>query len=270
MKLFPISDTLLELMRDGYRLQIPENDADIILFLGDIASGLEGLHWAIDQCDRLGIPGLFIPGNHEYYGKNFCSLDRYMREAAHNSSVRFMNCDEHMVGDVRFLGATLWTDVSCYGIQSKNLILIKKALNDYRMIDFARQASISNGGVSRKLHPQDTLQTHLEHKTWLLDKVGKSFNGKTVLLTHHGISRYCHHSKYPLDEISAAFWSDLEELFDNKIDLALFGHTHVNVDGVCDAGFRIVSNQMEYRRSLYDPAECRDFSFNLLIDTAEL
>lgn len=270
MRLLPISDVHLEVMRDGYQFQIPKTDADVIIFLGDIAPGLKGLRWAIEQCDRLGISGLYVPGNHEYYGQNFGTLDNALRETAHNSSVKFLNCDEYVVGDVRFLGATLWSDFSCYGTQSKNLLFVKGALNDYRKIDYVPQTSMSNGGAGRKLLPKDTLQTHLEHKAWLIDKVGEHFNGKTILLTHHGVSRYCHHPKCSLDEISTAFWSDIEGVFEGKVDLALFGHTHANVNDICDAGFRVVSNQMGYRRSLRDPPECRDFSFDLLIETDDL
>lgn len=270
MKLLPISDAHLEIMQDGYRLQIPDTDADMILFLGDIAPGVKGMQWAIQQCERLGIEGIYLAGNHEYYQEDFLTLDDSLRGIAMNSPVTFLNCNELVVNDIRFLGCTMWTDFCAHGIRSKNLAQIKNQINDFHLIQVSPTVSMGAEGRVRKFLPEDALKAHQEHKNWLIDKLDEPFTGKTVLLTHHGISRKCQHPQYRLDVITNAFWSDLESCLEDKIDLACFGHTHANIDLICDAGFRIVSNQMGYRRKITDSPECSDFSFDCVIDTDEL
>ncbi|WP_415886221.1 metallophosphoesterase [Neptuniibacter sp. QD37_6] len=263
MKLLLLSDIHLEVIADADGLQIPETSADIILFLGDIASGEQGLIWAIEQCERLGIKGLYIPGNHEYYGCDIKSLDNSLRAVAKGSAVTFLNCDEYIHNDFRFLGCTLWSDFEAYGAQQSNLAIVKSRIKDYRKIEYL---SADNGAKRRFFLPEDALAMHQEHRGWLEEKLAEPFNGKTILLSHHGISKQCQHPQFPIDELAGSYWSDLEYLFKDHIELACFGHTHANLDLRSGAGFRLVSNQMGYRRRLSDLPECPDFSFQKIIE----
>jgi len=263
MKLLPLSDLHLEVIRDADSLEIPPTDVDLILFLGDIATGEEGLLWAIQQCDRLGVEGLFIPGNHEYYGQDINSLDARLRAISQGTAVTFLNCDEYVIAGCRFLGCTLWSDFKAFGDQHSCLAAVQSRIKDYRKIEYQES---SLGAFRRLFTPDDALQLHLEHKAWLKEKLATPFNGKTVLLSHHGISKLCQHPQFAVDEIAGSYWSELEAFFQGKIDLACFGHTHANLDIVSAAGFRILSNQMGYRRRLSNPPECADFSFQKVIE----
>lgn len=263
MKLLPLSDMHLEVLLNRDELLIPNTDADMILFLGDIASGEQGLIWAIEQCERLGIKGLYIPGNHEYYGCDINSLDNRMRAVAKDSAVTFLNCDEFILNDYRFLGCTLWSDFEAYGAQQSNLAIVKSRIKDYRKIEYL---SADKGAQKRLFTPEDALMLHHKHRGWLEEKLAAPFNGKTIILSHHGISEQCQHPLFPIDALAGSYWSDLEYLFKDKIELACFGHTHANLDIRSEAGFRMVSNQMGYRRRLSDPLECADFSFHKIIE----
>jgi len=261
MKLLPLSDIHLEVITDGEELHIPNTTADMILFLGDIGMGEQGLCWAMKQCERLGIKGLYVPGNHEYYGHDINQLDERLRTISAGSLVNLLNCDELIVGNYRFLGCTLWTDFSAFGDPVSNLAVVKSRIKDYRKIH-----TLTSNAEKRLFTPEDALVVHQAHKTWLLRKLAEPFHGKTVLLTHHGISRECQHPQFPIDEVAGSYWSDLESLFKGKIELACFGHTHANLDQQSKAGFRMVSNQMGYRRHLSDPPECSDFTFQKVIE----
>jgi hypothetical protein len=55
-------------------------------------------------------PVIFVPGNHEFYADVLSSGLANMRVAAAGTNVHALDCDEAMIGGVRFLGCTLWTD----------------------------------------------------------------------------------------------------------------------------------------------------------------
>lgn len=270
MKILPLSDIHLEMMYDGYSgLKIPDTDANLLAFLGDIGTGVDGLMWAIDECTRLDKRGIYIPGNHEYYRHDVYTLDEKMRELAEAGPVTFLNKDETIIEGIRFLGCTLWTDFKALGDTEEGIMhLLRHRINDFRLIQCQnrRTSKLPIDFDASVFTPEEALLIHSEQRAWLIERLEEPFDGKTVLLSHHGVSKHCQATKHPLDPISTAFWSDMEAELKNRIDLACYGHTHDNVDLITDAGFRLVSNQMGYRRSIHDTMECADFNFNKTID----
>lgn len=103
----------IQLLSDLHRemdpsFSITNTEADAIILAGDIDVGTKGIEWAISEALRLNKPVLYIAGNHEYYRHDYFYLQEQLRElAAECSLVHFLECDEIIIGDVRFLGATL-------------------------------------------------------------------------------------------------------------------------------------------------------------------
>lgn len=60
-----------------------------------------------------------VAGNHEFYRGERNVVLRLLREAAEETGVHFMNNDEIVIGDVTFLGATLWTDFNLFGVEQQ-------------------------------------------------------------------------------------------------------------------------------------------------------
>ena len=59
-------------------------DFDILILAGDIDSGLGGITWAAEESQRLGVPAIYVAGNHEFYGTRnaYCShLDHLVAQA---------------------------------------------------------------------------------------------------------------------------------------------------------------------------------------------
>jgi hypothetical protein len=80
----------------------------------------------------------------------------------------------------------------------------------------------------------------------LEQQLEKPTDFKTVVITHHGPHAVCLHPAFPLNKMSAAFHSNLDDLIEaSHIDAWVFGHTHANVDEVV-LKTRIVSNQAGY------------------------
>jgi len=236
MKIQLFSDLHLEIQ--GF-YSIEDIDTDVIILAGDISVGLKGLEWAIGESKRLHKPVIYVAGNHEFYRHHYQTLLEEFRILAETCpSVYFLEKDEVMIEGVRFLGTTLWTDyLAMKGVsQAGTMFKVGRALNDHRMIRFGENY----------FKPKDALRLNEESVTWLEEKLAESFDGKTVVVTHHGPSLKCAHPNYPIDEISAGFISSLEHLV-SQADMWCFGHTHSNLDeyiGQC----RLLSNQKGYPR----------------------
>jgi hypothetical protein len=87
--------------------------ADVVVLAGDIGVRTRGVEWAKRTFRQ---PTFYVPGNHEYYGGH---LHRTLLKMSALNDERFMvaDCDEMIVGDVRLLGFTAWTDYTATGNQ---------------------------------------------------------------------------------------------------------------------------------------------------------
>jgi len=229
---------------------LPATNADVVVLAGDIDVGVRGVEWAAIESQLLGKPIIYVPGNHEYYGKELRATLRAMRDRAAGTNVHVLDCDEVTLDGTRFLGATLWTDYRANEPATPAANAMQAAqqqINDHRRIRF--------GDKDRLFTPDDALRLHQEAKAWLTTQLSKPHQGRTVVVTHHGPSPACQHPDYPVDPISAAFHSNLESLMGPHVDLWIYGHTHACLD-VIVRETRLVSNQKGYPREIvqdYDP-----------------
>jgi len=217
---------------------IPETDADIVVLAGDINTGTKGIEWAIEESKKLDKPFIYVAGNHEFFHREYHSTLKQMREVARGTNVHFLECDEVILNDVRFLGATLWTDYNVVETVSRYdaMKVCQATLNDHQLI------RISPAGLFTARH---AFELHAKSVRWLQDKLNVSSEYKnTVVVTHHGPSKACQHKKFPINPVSAAFYSDLDELI-SKADIWISGHSHSNLDTNIN-GCRLISNQPGY------------------------
>lgn len=244
MKLQVASDLHLE-MRRAY--QLAEIDSDIIILAGDISTGINGIKFAIQQSQKLNKEVVYICGNHEFYGHDYDELLHEIRALAEPfPCVHFLERDELIINDVRFLGCVLWSDFLGNGDdrQDLNMAIVSASLNDHRLI--------RNG--YRQFSTEDALEQHQLSRNWLTSKLNDDFQGKNVVITHHAPSLLCQHPDFEYSPIATGFLSDMDELV-KQAELWIFGHTHANEDitiGKC----RLISNQTGY------PHENIPVSFN--------
>ena len=107
MKLQIVSDIHLGLAP----CSIPDVGADLLVLAGDIHRPAEALRWAT----ALNMPIVYVPGDHEYYGSSLAATDRRLVDLSRNSKVTVLNCGEKRFGQIRVLGATLWSDFRLLG-----------------------------------------------------------------------------------------------------------------------------------------------------------
>jgi predicted phosphodiesterase len=234
LRLWIISDIHLE----HAPFSPPSVDADLVILAGDTAQGADGIGWAREHLD--GLPVLYIAGNHEFYGEDFPGLIDRLRESAQGSSVHVLENDQIIIGGIRFLGCSMWSDFDFAGAEhrARTMELCGRLVNDYKQI--------SRSDLDRPLEPQDTRDAHLVSRSWLSDRLAESHDGPTVVVTHHSpVTREPPPNRI-LAAIGGAFATDLRELMSPEaVDLWVFGHIHRCIDTSVN-GTRLISNQRGY------------------------
>lgn len=264
MKIQLLSDLHNEFLRGGKQVDshlwsgsIPDTDADIIILAGDIDLGAVGAEWAISESERLGKNILYVLGNHEFYRHEYFSVKADIAKLCEGTNLICLDPAVHCQDGVRFIGTTLWTDYKAdiNVPQDLAMLYIDKSLTDHRVIEF------DSGNSNGRFKPYHALGIHQRELSWLIEQLNDNFDGKTVVVTHHGPHPICQHPGFPVSEMSGAFHSDLEKLIaEHDIDVWAFGHTHANLDRVV-YDTRIVSNQAGY------PGEnVSDFDAGFIID----
>lgn len=235
MKLHILSDLHLEFSR----FDPIETDADVVVLAGDIAKGAHGIGWARAQWP--GKPIIYVPGNHEFYGRQRLEVLAEMRIAARECGVHLLDNDEVIIdgprGSVRFLGATLWTDFDLHGEEAKLLAMHEgqRGLTDFRVIHDGERGHFS---------PERSIELHKQNLAWLEARLVESFEGKTVVVTHHLPSMRSVAERYRTELLSACFASNLDHLF-GRMDLWIHGHTHDSFDYVSN-GTHVICNPRGY------------------------
>lgn len=186
---------------------------------------------------KAGKPVIYVPGNHEYYGENIPGQLAAMRLYAKPAGVTVLNNEEVVIGGVRFLGATLWTDFNVMGAakRAEALEYAERHFNDYITI---------RNGSGGWLSAQETVDLHVKSAAWLERKLAEPFDGTTVVITHHAPHPRSVKPKHNGHLLTCAFASDLSRMM-GKAALWIHGHTHHSFDYDV-AGTRILANPKGY------------------------
>lgn len=210
-------------------LEIPDNDADLVVAAGDIGIFKQGMQWL----KKLNKPVIYVAGNHEFYGYEYNETLKTLREECKGSSIHFLENDTFIYKNIRFLGCSLWADLYLEGDEKAKAL--GKTLNDFRKITF------SDEPFNQKLF--STL--HYSSKKWLEDELAKPHDGQTVVITHHAPTEWSwDDSKNRLKKI--AYCTDLKYLF-HEYEIEAWFHGHIHSPGDYRiAGARILSNPRGY------------------------
>lgn len=189
---------------------------DILVLAGDLVNRPVALTRYVDCLRKSHFwgPIILVLGNHEFYGHDWVTATAEYRAAVGGIPDVYLLEDASVVlGGVRFLGATLWTDFFG-GTQGPQAA---RALNDFQVIRVG----------ARTLHWHDVVQRHKTSLTWLTQELRATFDGPTVVVTHHAPSSRSNHPKYAASPISGGFYSNLDDLvLSTQPSLWIHGHTH--------------------------------------------
>jgi len=168
--------------------------------IGDLTSPRCGAFFK--QCAQKYKLVLFVPGNHEFR----YATEAQMRDTCNLTGVQYLDKDVFEYKGVRFLGATLWTqldDDDRYGIAP---ILDFKFIPDFYFEDWQRK--------------------HKQAREFLVRELGKG--GKQVVISHHAPSRKCIPPSYQNDVSNVFYATNLEAWMCSPMAPVAWisGHTH--------------------------------------------
>ena len=254
MRLQILSDLHLEFSPDVQLCIDPR--ADALVVAGDICAGTERGFGFVRAQAGPDLPIVAVAGNHEFYGRDWYEERGQARAIAARFGIQWLDDDRCALGGVRFLGATLWTDYEFFGSDTRDQAMRAAGLgmSDHVAIG-ARRA-----GADRRFSPADALAAHTTSRGFLEEQLAVSFDGPTVVVTHHGPHEKSVAGKFRASVITAAFISDLSSLIARgRPALWVHGHTHVSFDYRVGTT-RIICNPHGY------PNENRGFDPQLVVD----
>lgn len=269
MKITVVSDLHLE-----FSDVVLENTqgADVLILSGDItiAEDLHDHERGFEEAPTFGIQGLgsrqelalrtrnfwgrcseqfknviYVAGNHEFYhGRWHDSLKHLQNEVDFYSNIHFLENSRVKIGDVTFVGGTLWTNMNKG--DPLTLHAVQDMMNDFRLIrDDSRGFS--------KLKAISTVERHRRTVEYIQQvalnvRERQDPAERIVVVGHHTPSFKSCNPRYSNDYLmNGAYHSDLSDFILDHPEIVLWthGHTHECFDytiGNC----RIVCNPRGY------------------------
>jgi predicted phosphodiesterase len=269
MKIQIASDLHLEFFertQPDFRHIEPVPGADLLVLAGDIHRGTK----AFSAFSNWPVPVVYIAGNHEFYFGTFGTVlaelqrlegDKSAFESLPNR-IHFLERGEFVMkhkdgtkDKVRFLGTTMWTDYNLYQNQNKGMKDATLGLNDHRVIRIVGEETF---------RPEHALEANKGSRAWLAGKLEEPFDGKTVVITHHGPHWNSVAPQFAGSPLNPAFSSDLTDLLGKSV-LWIHGHTHASIDYVV-RGTRVIANPAGYPVSSGHAFENRNFNPMLIVE----
>ncbi|MCV2367775.1 metallophosphoesterase [Roseateles oligotrophus] len=257
MKIQLLSDLHLE--TEAFLPQ-PAPGADLLVLAGDVDSSWRGLQLFRDWP----VPVLFVPGNHEYDGRDFDLACAGLHALADELGFTMLDNASCVHTDsqgrrVRFVGSTRWSDFDVFG-PSERARAMRAASYFQRMM-----------AASRDGQPFDAIAVRAEAlncREWLtqeltLGDVSAAWDA-TVVITHFAPSLRSADPRYGKQPGTASFCNDDEALF-SQARLWLHGHLHCQHDYLFEragGATRVICNARGHQRK-GEPAR---FEPELLID----
>ena len=219
---------------------------------------------------------IYIMGNHEHYHGDFKhTLTELRRKLAHYDNLHILERDILEVGDITFIGATLWTDMNKE--DPITLHAMKRMMNDFRCVDnsnrmvsykdiqWARTPDGSgdilrdaNGNMVQEsvtfrerpavFCPEDAVEEHRKALGYIKTIVAERYDKKFVFCGHHTPSHFSCHPRYKDDQVmNGGYHSDLVEFILERPQIKLWthGHTHELFDYMIGST-RVVCNPRGY------------------------
>lgn len=245
LRLHILSD--LHLSMQG--LALPDIQADLTILAGDIARPQAAMQWA----SHIKRPVLYVPGNHEFYGGDIPGVRAQLAQVARQHDIHLLDQQAIVIGGVRFLGTTLWTDFELFGTELRSQAMEQTG-------HFMRDFQVIRNADGSTFTPQDAVALFRQQYDWLDTQLDAPFDGPTVVITHHAPSLRSVHPRFEDSLVSAGFVSDCTGLM-GRAHLWIHGHTHDSFDYAV-RGTRVLCNPRGYCRNhvnenpVFDPGLC--------------
>jgi len=216
----------------------PAPGAEALVLAGDVDSGWRGL----EAFKGWPVPVLFVPGNHEYDGRDVDEARRGLRALSDRLGFLWLDETELLLSDdqgrrLRFLGSTRWSDFEVFGAAQRERTM--RAAGYFQRVMAATRAG-------QPFDAEAVRAEALRCKAWLRESLQRPPAGiaATVVVTHFAPSLKSADPRYGRQPGTGSFCNNDEDLLP-LADLWLHGHLHCRYDYRFDHGTgstRVVCN----------------------------
>jgi len=223
-------------MEFGYSKVELVKDAEVLVIAGDytVANKLGMLDTLARSTQK---PIVFVAGNHDYYDGVFDAVNMKLEEiSSASSNFHFLNNASVEIGEVRFIGSTLWSNFDLAPNPLEFAELVGHRINDFYWI---------HKSSNHRFTPYDCLELNEKSRSFLRNERDSPYHGKKVVVTHFGPSPRSIHPKYEGDVLNPYFACNCEDLMDLSVPLWIHGHTHQSIDYVHN-GSHVIANPKGY------------------------
>jgi predicted phosphodiesterase len=219
---------------------------------------------------------IYVMGNHEHYHGDFAKTYLELkRKLAEHDNLHILDKECVKLGDVTFIGGTLWTDMNKE--DPLTMFHIKKMMNDFRcvinsnqIVNYRAEVLVDKPtGMSDEefmalpaekrtkmvfkervatFSPTDAVEDHRKMLGYVDSVIAGNHDTKYVVCGHHTPSHQSMHDKYRGDDLmNGGYHSDLSEFILDRPQIKLWthGHTHEVFDYMI-GDTRIVCNPRGY------------------------
>jgi DNA repair exonuclease SbcCD nuclease subunit len=291
MKIAVCSDLHLEF--GSITLENP-GDVEVLILSGDICVAAD-----FHEEDRLGIMTtakterlyeffrtcsenfphvVYIVGNHEHYHYDFkYTIETLKSRLKVFPNIHLLDKEVFDVGDYRFIGGTLWTDMN--NEDEYTMTHIRGMMNDFRCVKNSNRMATRKVPIYKKdddgnyitetvngqnrliedgfkfkeevstFSPVDAVEDHKKMLDYIkLVYADTPASTTTIIVGHHSPSKLSTHPRYKHEELmNGGYSSDLNEFIMDRPGIKLWthGHTHEDFDYMIK-GCRVVCNPRGY------------------------
>jgi predicted phosphodiesterase len=195
-----------------------------------------------EECSKKYAHTIYVMGNHEHYGFQLQKTYPHLLQQLPDN-VHLLENETFDVGDITFVGATMWTD--CNKGDAHTLYTLKSMMNDYRQITMFNEAK----NVYHRLTPERTMEEHYKSRQFITETVEADPAKQYVVVTHHAPTKLSIKPQYEHDTlVNGGYSSDLSEFIvaHPQIKVWTHGHTHDQFDYMV-GDTRIICNPRGYK-----------------------
>jgi Icc-related predicted phosphoesterase len=242
------------------------DSAEVLILSGDIAVAKDlseesdrfnkksvRYHTFFKNCCEEFSTVIYIMGNHEHYNGDFAeTYDILKSRLSYLSNLFVLEKDTVKVGDITFVGGSLWTDMN--NEDQFTMYHVARSMNDFRIIENSNQKLTRKVPIYKKgedgqyvigengsyiqigekfkeypaiFTPETAVDDHKKFLKYLETVLRK--DGKFIVVGHHAPSKLSTHPRYQNDTLmNGGYSSSLDFFIEDHPEIVLWthGHTH--------------------------------------------
>jgi DNA repair exonuclease SbcCD nuclease subunit len=204
---------------------------------------------------------VYVMGNHEHYHGDYATSATDLKHALkHLTNVHVLDKEVFDLGDHRFIGGTLWTDMN--GYDEMTMHHVQRRMNDFQICENSAEVvnyrvfdtEDDHKTVRFKTRPATLTPWHVieDHKA-MMKVIEDTYADTppwmtTIVCSHHAPSKGSEHPRYKHDKLmNGAYNSVLDQFMLDRPGIKLWthGHTHEDFDYMVGST-RVVCNPRGY------------------------